>query len=488
VALIAEGPKMNIRCALVAGLLGFPLLAGSALAGETARLSLAEAARLGDRAAVRSLLEHGAKADLAGPEGSAALIWAATRNDLEMVELLLRAGADVKAANEYGATALYAAAASPDAAMTEKLLAAGADPNAHLISGETALMEASRRGNLATVQALLKAGADPNVQEVNGGQSAVMWAAAQRHGAVTKELVEHHADVSARSKTGFTALMFAGQQGDADSAAALLAAGANPNDVAKSTGLTALLVASAMGHPKVAALLLDKGANPDAVAGDGFSSLHYAAHRRGAAAVAIVNALLAHHANPNIQLNQPKRTAISPNGVMFQGATPVSFAAEVNNVEAVKALVGAGADPLIPTELGTTPLMMAAGAATDTSRPRPAPERAAAVETVKFLVEHGADANGAGQFGWTALHSAAYQGLSDVVAYLASKGANLEAQDGFGQTPLSISYALVTKGLGGNYYQTARSLHRDTAELLLKLGATPIERSGVVVVTQRAGE
>jgi ankyrin repeat protein len=433
-------------------------------------------------------LEHSAKADVAGPNGAAALIWAATRNDLEMVDLLLRAGADVKAANEYGATALYAAAASPDSAMTEKLLAAGADPNAHLVSGETALMEASRRGNLATVRALLAAGADPNPQESNGGQSALMWAVAQRHPAVTKELVEHHADVGARSKTGFTALMFAGQQGDAESAAILLAAGANPNDVAAKSGLTALLVASAMGRPKVAAVLLDKGANPDAVSGDGFTSLHYAAHRRGPAAVSIVSALIAHGAKLNVRLNQPKRTAISPNGVIFQGSTPIALAAEVNNLEAVKGLLNAGADPLIATELGTTPLMMAAGAATDTSRPRSLPERATAVETVRFLVEHGADVNGAGQFGWTALHSAAYQGLDEVVAYLASKGAKLDAQDGFGQTPLSISYALVTKGLVNAYYQTARSLHRDTAELLLKLGATPIERSGIVVVNQRAGE
>jgi ankyrin repeat protein len=416
------------------------------------------------------------------------LIWAATRNDLAMVELLLRAGADPKAANEYGATALYAAAASPDAAMTEKLLAAGADVNARLISGETALMQASRRGNLATVRALLSAGADPNAQEINGGQSALMWAVAQRHPAVTSELVAHRADVNAHSKTGFTALMFAGQQGDADSAAILIAAGANPNDVAARTGLTALLVASAMGRPKVAALLLDKGADPDAASGDGFTSLHYAAHRRGQAAVSIVTALIAHGAKLNVRLNQPKRTAISPNGLIFQGSTPIALAAEVNNLDAVKALLAAGADPFIPTELGTTPLMMAAGAATDTSRPRGPQERAAAVETVKFLVEHGADVNEAGQFGWTALHSAAYQGLDDVVAYLASQGADLDAKDGFGQTPLSISYALVTKGLVNAYYQTARSLHRETAELLLKLGATPLERSGVVVVTQRAGE
>ena len=53
----------------------------------------------------------------------------------------------------------------------------------------------------------------------------------------------------------------------------------------------------------------------------------------------------------------------------------------------------AGADPLIPTEEGTTPLMLAAGAGTDVVRPRSARERATAIQTVKFLVEHGADVN-----------------------------------------------------------------------------------------------
>ena len=38
-------------------------------------------------------------------------------------------------------------------------------------------------------------------------------------------------------------------------------------------------------------------------------------------------------------------------------------------------------------------------------------------ETVKLLVEHGADVNAAGQYGWTALHAAAYQGLNDVIEY-----------------------------------------------------------------------
>ena len=129
---------MNIRAMILAGLLGLPLFAGTALAVETGNPSLVEAAKLGDREAVRSLLNSRARGDVASGELAAALSWAASRNDVEIADLLLRAGADVNRANEYGATALYAAAANADPGMTAKLLTAGADPNAHLVSGETA--------------------------------------------------------------------------------------------------------------------------------------------------------------------------------------------------------------------------------------------------------------------------------------------------------------------------------------------------------------
>jgi ankyrin repeat protein len=475
---------MNIRAMVLLAGLSLPLFAGAALAAET-NLSLVDAARLGDREAVRSWLNGRAKTDVATAEGAAALMWAASRNDVEMADLLLGAGADVKAANEYGATALYTAAANADPAMTVKLLAAGADANAHLLSGETPLMEAARRDNLETLRLLLASGADPNTREVNGGQNALMWAISQRHAAVAEELVRRGADIHARSKRGFTALMFAAQQGDADSVRILLGAGAKPNDVMPRTGLTPLLIASAMGRTKAAALLLDKGADANVVDANGFTSLHYAAKRRGA--VAIVSALLRHGAKPNVRLKQEKPT-VTANGVVLQGATPLALAAEINNLDAVTALVDGGADPLIPTEQGTTPLMLAAGAGTDVSRSRSPEERAMAIQTAKFLVAHGADVNAAGQFGWTALHAAAYQGLNDVIEFLAAKGAKLDAKDGFGQTPLSISYAIVTKDLGGAYYQTARVFRRDTADLLLKLGATPLDRSGVVAVNQRAAE
>jgi uncharacterized protein len=486
---------MSIRAKLLAGVLSLPLLAGAALAADTGKLSLADAAKLGDRDAVRSLLNGRAKEDMAGREGTAALILAASRNDLQMVDLLLGAGADPKAANEYGATALYAASANADSAVAVKLLAAGADPNARLASGETPLMEAARDGAVATVTALLAAGADPNVQEQNGGQTALMWAVAERHPAVTKELVQHKAGVEAVSKNGSTALMFAAQ-GDAESARILLDGGANPNVTMPEWGLTPLVIASTMGQTDVVAALLDKGADPNARDKNSFTALHsavrdsdYGEDRSSrAASVATVKVLLAHGADPNARLKQDKPSVKTVTEVSLQGATPLALAAEVNNLEAIKLLVEGGADPRIPTEQGTTPLILAAGAGTDVQRTRSLEERATAVETAKYLIEHGVDVNAAGQFGWTALHSATYQGLNDLVEFLVSKGAKIDAFDKLGQTPLSISLSVLTKDAGAKRLQIPRRYRKETAELLLKLGATPLAKSGVVVVLQRNGD
>jgi len=488
---------MNMRATILAALLGSTIFTGAALAADTSNVPLVTAAKLGDRAAVRSLLNGIPQKVIAGPEGTAALVWATSRNDAEMVGLLIGAGADAKSANEFGATALYAAAANPDATITGKLLAAGADPNVALLSGETPLMEAARRGNLDIVRALLTAKANPNAQEANGGQSALMWAASQRHSAVVEELVRRGADVHAGSKTGFTPLMFAAQQDDVESARILISAGANPNEVRPKSGnsYTPLIIASAMGNAKVAELLLDKGADPNAIDARGYTSLHlvvrdsdYGLDLAGKDnVVKIVKSLLAHGANPNHRLKLARNVG-TINEVSLQGATPLVLAAEVNNTEAVKVLLQAGADPRIPTDQGTTALTLSAGGGTDIQRMRAPEERAAAVETAKLLLAAGTDVNAAGQYGWTALHAAAYQGLTDVIELLVSKGANVNEMDAFGQTPLSISMAVLVQDIGARRPQIPRRYRKDVAELLLKLGATPLDKSGVVVVFQRTGD
>ncbi len=486
---------MSIRATILAFLAG-TALSSVVLAADTGSLSLTQAAKRGDRDAVRTMLSDPAKKDVARAEGGAALILAASRNDAEMADLLLRAGADPKAVNEYGATALYAAAAqNADPAMTKKLLAAGADPNVALMSGETPLMQASRIGNLETVRALLEGGADPNVQEKNGGQNALMWAIAERHPAVTEELVRHKADVNAHTKNGATALMFAAR-GDVDSARILLDGGANRDDAIPDWGGTALIIASTMGKTDIVQVLLDKGADPNVHDKNGFTALHAAVRdsdygedlAQKVAAVATVKVLLKHGADPNSRIHQEKQTVRALNEVSFEGATPLALAAEVNNLDAVKALVEGGADPKIATAQGTTPLILSSGGATDEQRPRTAEERAVAVHTARFLVEHGVDVNAVGAFGWTAIHVASYQGLNDVVEYLAGKGGKLDTLDELGQTPLSISLSVLTKEAGARRLQIPRRFHKDTAELLLKLGATPLDKSGVHVVLQRNGD
>ncbi len=221
--------------------------------------------------------------------------------------------------------------------------------------------------------------------------------------------------------------------------------------------------------------------------------------------VAIVKTLLKHGANPNLRIQQDKekaaeeikrganafygrRTALTVTEITLTGATPVLLAAEVNNLDAIKALVEAGADTNIATESGTTALMMASGAGTDVQRAREPEERAVVVQTARYLVEHGADVNKPGQFGWTALHAAAYQGMNDEIEFLVKNGAKIDQKDEFGQTALSISMSVLTKEIGARRLQIPRRYREDTAKLLLKLGATPLHESGVNIVLQRSGD
>ena len=197
-----------------------------------------EAVKNRDRMAVRSLIEQRANVNAAQPDGTTALAWAANRDDLETTDLLIRAGAKVNLANEYGVTPLSLACTNRNAAMVERLLNAGADPTAALWTGETPVMVCARTGNAETVKLLLLHRADPNAKETQQGQTALMRAVAQKHPEVVRALIDGGADVRARSKGGFMALHFAGQQGEIASARMLLAAGADVNEKTPMNGAT----------------------------------------------------------------------------------------------------------------------------------------------------------------------------------------------------------------------------------------------------------
>jgi ankyrin repeat protein len=456
---------------------------------------------------VRALLEEHADVNAPELDGTTALHWAARRDHVEIADLLLEAGARVEAANRYGVTPLSLACLNGSAAMIDRLLKAGANANTPLPEGETPLMTAARSGVAGAVEALLAHGADVNAREGWRGQTALMWAAAEGHGAAARKLIEAGADVSARSTAGFSPLLFAVREGRIDATRVLLDAGADANDATRD-GNSALILAIINAYVELAAVLLDHGAEPN-VADVRGSALHAVAWLRrpgwplGAApriptsdsvSLDLARKLLAHGANPNVRVawketkrggfdlgmvvNNPPNIAVGRNYITLVGATPFYLAAKHSDVELMRLLAAQGADPLIPTVQGVTPLMAAAGIGFwqgESPGPNNGVPEGDTLEAVKLAWElsgdvdihatahfnntriegegiallqrlplnvHEFDENAPGDMRWggsMAIHGAAVRGVNAVVQFLVDKGADLNARNALGWTPLMIA-------------------------------------------------
>src|SRR5262245_52583040 len=141
--------------------------------------SVADAAKQGNRDAVRALLKDGADVNTALGDGMTALHYAAARHDVEMAKILLYAGANVKATTRIGGySPLLIASRDGDAPMIETLVAAGADANSATTNRTTALMLASAAGRVDAVKALIAKGAAVNAKESVKGETPIAFAAA----------------------------------------------------------------------------------------------------------------------------------------------------------------------------------------------------------------------------------------------------------------------------------------------------------------------
>src|SRR5258708_6551536 len=164
------------------------LLAGASIMAA-ADTTLLDAGGSGDHPPVPRLVStKGTNVNATGADGSTAIMYAATNDDLELVRALIKAGANVKLKNQFGTSALTEAAIIGSAPIIDALLKAGADPDFKTPDGETPLMAAARSGKVDAAKALLDAGAAINAKETWGGQSALMWAAAQGQALMVKFL------------------------------------------------------------------------------------------------------------------------------------------------------------------------------------------------------------------------------------------------------------------------------------------------------------
>jgi len=197
------------------------------------------------------------------------------------------------------------------------------------------------------------------------------------------------------------------------------------------------------------------GAKPDDI-GAGYTALHAAVLRSD---LTLVNALIAHRANPNIRMT--KGTWKRRDGEDFTlpatliGSTPYLLAAKFLEPQILLALKAGGADASLAMPNGATPLMLAAGMNSTSNASRRGvrvvdfgkvePE-SQALETVKAVLSVGGDVNAATVAGDTALHGAAAMGYNTVIQLLVDRGAQLNAKNKRGLTPLG---ALLGGGRGG---------------------------------------
>jgi ankyrin repeat protein len=333
------------------------------------------------------------------------MIAGAEAGRLDVVVYMLNKGLDPDATGGKGYTALIVAAARGHNRIIDLLLARGADVNKANDVGWTALMEAALRDEDRTVMHLLKAGARTDGAETKNGLTALMIAAkGERPDAVTAMLAAGANVNAVDQKRGLTALHHAlasPRHSSSEIAAELLVSGADPEHRAKD-GYTPLMSAVDSGKFAKMSLVLSETVTVDAQTGDGRRAITIAA---GNGHEKLVKRLL--KAGAKADGGSAKITALT------QGIRARSDAT-------VKLLLDAGADPNRAAADDRKPLMLAARTGLD--------------ESVRTLLDKGAEINGRNEKdGTTALMWAANNGHKRIVEYLIDRGADpsLTAKDGW---------------------------------------------------------
>jgi len=283
-----------------------------------------------------------------------ALVEAVKDGDRQAIRRQLSQRTDVNAAEPDGTTALHWAAYRNDLDTTKLLVRRGANVKAVNRYGVTPLYLAAANGNAAIIEELLRAGADANTP-FGEGETPLMTVARTGNVDALKVLIAHGAEVNHRENwRGETPLMWAAAAGQTAAVKFLVEVGADLT--ARSTGAPA----PARGGPQ--AQTPESRRQPQAsAAGQGRSEAPPDASKSSAA-------------------TRPRS---------LYTFSPLLFAVRAGHIDAVRALLDAGANPNDAVSDGTSALVLAT--------------LNAHFELAALLLDRGADPNADAQ-GWTALH------------------------------------------------------------------------------------
>ncbi|KAM7396057.1 hypothetical protein PAMA_007368 [Pampus argenteus] len=297
--------------------------------------------------------------------GETALLVAVSRDHLRCVQVLLDHGADADINNHDNETPLYKACERSNAALVAVLLNHGVLVNASCNQGWTALHEAVCRNNTEVCEMLLKAGAK-HTQNNMYGITAMFTAAQSGQLATLRLLLKHGADINTQASDGATALYEATKNGHEEVVELLLSQKADANKPGK-TGLLPLHIAAQRGSDTIVSMLIP-ATSKARVRRTGISPLHMAAERNRDE---VLKTLIKAGFDVNAQLSEERSKLYED-----RRSSALYFTVMNNNIDAVRLLLKAGADPNLDV---FRPLMVAA--------------RLGCIQTVTLLVEYGADIN-----------------------------------------------------------------------------------------------
>jgi ankyrin repeat protein len=409
------------------------------------------------------------------------------RRSIRGASLLLALSFCVVHGNAMAASEAADAAMRGDTVRLTKLIAAKADVNAAQPDGSTALHWAAYHGDVKAAAALVRAHANPGAVMENG-MTPLSLACEAGNADLVKELLKAGADANQTLPNGETPLMMAARTGRLPVMELLLAKGAKIDEREKLRGTTALMWAAANSNAEAVRFLLSKGADLNARSGtiapgrrpyladSGRARIQEFIDGRGQGGTVVeVDAPDAKVSNdPNARAEAQKRLAVErevakrtisvfptpQNGdrstKQWGGLTPLQFAVREGSMDTVKTLLDAGADVNKESEFGWSALLVAT--------------QNRYYQIGVFLLDHGADPNIANEGGWTPL-------------YIATDNRNIEGGDYPTRKPdmdhLEYIKRLLAAHANPNLRMRSSTETRTifTHQWLLEEGATPFLRA-----------